>query len=52
MQLPNDIEQKLADGQRLRATHDLMERRCITPNEARERVGHWLFEQRAKLSPR
>jgi hypothetical protein len=40
------------DGQRLRATCDLMERRGITLNEARELVGRWLFErqQRARLT--
>jgi hypothetical protein len=37
-QLPDDIEQKLLDGQRLRATWDLMERRGVTLNEARELV--------------
>jgi hypothetical protein len=48
-QLPDDIEQKLLDGQRLRATHDLMERRGIPLNKARELVGRWLFErQQAK----
>ena len=44
-QLPDDIEQKLLDGQRLRATHDLMERRGITLNEARELVGRWMFDR-------
>lgn len=43
--LPDDIEQKLIDGQRLRATHDLMERRGITLNDARLLVGRWLFER-------
>jgi hypothetical protein len=55
-QLPDDIEQKLLDGQRLRATSDLMERRGITLNEARALVGRWLFERQqaepgAKPSP-
>jgi hypothetical protein len=44
-QLPDDIEQKLLDGQRLRATWDLMERRGVTLNEARELIGRWLFER-------
>jgi hypothetical protein len=42
-QLPDDIEQKLMDGRRLRATHDLMERRGIPLNKTRELVGRWLF---------
>lgn len=49
-QLPDDIEQKLLDGQRLRATHDLMERRGVTLNEARALVGRWLF-QRQQADP-
>jgi hypothetical protein len=44
--LPDDIEQKLLDGQRLRATHDLMEQRGITPEGACMLVGRWLFERR------
>jgi hypothetical protein len=44
--LPDDIEQKLLDGERLRATGDLMDRRGITHDEARELVGRWLFERR------
>jgi hypothetical protein len=48
--LPDDIEQKLLDGQRLRATHDLMQRRRLTLDEARELVGRWLFE-RQQASP-
>jgi hypothetical protein len=43
--LPDDIEQKLLDGQRLRATHDLMQRRGLALNDARELVGRWLFER-------
>jgi hypothetical protein len=43
--LPDDIEQKLLDRQRLRATHDLMERRRVTLDKARELVGRWLFER-------
>ena len=44
-QLPDDIEQNLLDGQRLRATHALMERRGVTLDDARELVGRWLFER-------
>jgi hypothetical protein len=40
--LPDDI---LLDGQRMRATPDLMRRRGITLYEARELVGRWLFER-------
>jgi hypothetical protein len=43
--LPDDIEQKLLDGQRLRATYDLIERRQITANEARILVGKWLHQR-------
>ncbi|WP_158931401.1 hypothetical protein [Acidisphaera sp. S103] len=42
---PDDIEQKVLDGQRLRATYDLMERRGVTLDEARELVGRWLYER-------
>jgi hypothetical protein len=49
-QLPDDIEQKLLDGQRLRATCDLMERSRVILDEARELVGRWLLErQQANL---
>ena len=44
-QLPDDIEQKLMDGQRLRATYDLIERRRVTLNAARELVGRWQHER-------
>lgn len=47
-QLPDDIEQKLPDGQRLRATHDLMARRGISLNAARTIVGRWLAERAAR----
>jgi hypothetical protein len=43
--LPDDIEQKVLDGQRLRATYDQMERRGVTLDEARELVGRWLYER-------
>jgi hypothetical protein len=42
-QLPDDIEQKLLGGQRVRATHDLMERRGIRLEGARMLVERWLF---------
>jgi hypothetical protein len=45
VRLPDDIEQKLLDGQRSRATHDLAERRGCTVYEARRLVSRWLFEQ-------
>jgi hypothetical protein len=44
--LPDDIEQRLLDGQRSRATRDLVERRGITLNEARELIERWLFDWR------
>jgi hypothetical protein len=44
-QLPDDIEQKVLNGQCLRATYDLMERRGVTLDEARELVGRWLYER-------
>ncbi len=51
-QLPDDIEQNLLDGQRLRATHALMERRGVTLDDARVLVGRWLFErQQANTKP-
>jgi hypothetical protein len=45
MQLPDDIEQLLLDGQRTRAVWTLMQRRWLTRNEARAEIGHWLFER-------
>jgi hypothetical protein len=45
VKLPDDIEQKLLGGERLRATHDLMEQRGITPEGACMLVGRWLFER-------
>ena len=45
VQLPDDIEQKLIDGQRFRATADLMERRGISLDEARTVIGRWLFQR-------
>jgi hypothetical protein len=41
--LPDDIKQKLLDGQRSRATHDLAERRRCTVYEARMLVSRRLF---------
>jgi hypothetical protein len=49
MQLPDDIEQKLIDGQRLRATYDLMARRGINLHEARTQVGRWLFQRQQAI---
>jgi hypothetical protein len=43
--LPDDIEQKLIDGQRLRATYDLATRRGIGMGEAKTVVGRWLAER-------
>ncbi len=45
IQLPDDIEQKLLDGQRLRATHDLMTRRGISLDNAQVLIGRWLFDR-------
>jgi hypothetical protein len=45
VRLLDDIEQKLIDGQRPRATHDLAERRRIAVYEARMLIGRWLFER-------
>jgi hypothetical protein len=43
MKLPDDIEEKLADGRRLRSTtRELAHRRGITLNEARDLVRRWL----------
>lgn len=41
--LPDDIEQYLTDGQRLRATVELAERRQVSIEEAIEMVSRWLF---------
>jgi hypothetical protein len=49
MQLPDDIEQKLLDGQRRWATSDLAERRAITLDEARLQIGRWLFDRQQAL---
>lgn len=43
--LPDDIEEKLINGQRLRATHDLMERRGIDLTVAQTVIGRWLWER-------
>jgi hypothetical protein len=42
-ELPDDIEQFLIDGQRLRATVALAERRAISFEEARELINHWIL---------
>lgn len=44
--LPDDIEQMLLDGERLRATHALVERRGMALDDARALVGQWLSERR------
>jgi hypothetical protein len=51
IQLPDDIEQKLLDGQRLRATHDLMMRRGISLGGAQVLIGRWLFDRLAGGNP-
>jgi hypothetical protein len=43
--LPDDIEQFLIVGQRLRATYALMDRRRLAFDLACEIVGRWLFER-------
>jgi hypothetical protein len=44
--LPDDIEQFLVAGERLRATEALMERRQVSSERAAEIVGAWLFQER------
>jgi hypothetical protein len=44
-QLPDDIEQKLLDGQWRRAVHDLMTRRRLTLDEAGTAIRLWLKER-------
>ena len=46
VQLSDDIEQMLVDGQQLRATHELMKRRGLSRNDARILVGRWFYERR------
>jgi hypothetical protein len=46
--LPDDIEQYLIVGQRLRATVVLAERRGITFEAARELVGLWLSDRQRR----
>ena len=43
--LLDGIEEKLINGQWLRATHDLMERRGIDLTTARTAIGRWLWER-------
>ena len=50
--LPDDIEQLLIVGQRLRATVALAERRKISFEAARELVGRWLAERRRSRRPK
>jgi hypothetical protein len=46
MRLPDDIEQKLLDGKRLRETAiDLAQRLGISLGEARQLIKHWFFER-------
>jgi hypothetical protein len=47
--LPDDIEQYLLDGQRLRAIHTLMARRRLSLIEARTQIGRWLSERSTEL---
>jgi hypothetical protein len=42
--LPDDIKQHLINHQQTRAALELMKRRGITIDYARELVGQWLFE--------
>jgi hypothetical protein len=50
--LPDDIEQFLIVGQRLRASVALAERRGITLDAADMLVGRWLFEQQRAIEGR
>jgi hypothetical protein len=46
VKLPDDIEEKLADGRRLRTTtRELAQRLGIRLDEARDLVQRWLFER-------
>jgi hypothetical protein len=46
VKLPDDIEEKLADGRRLRTTtRELAQRLGIRLDEARDLVRRWLFER-------
>ena len=51
IQLPDDIEQRLRDGQRWQGTRDLMARRRITLGEAQTLVARWLYENLATPNP-
>ena len=46
----DDIEQHLPHGQRVRATHDLMQRRAISRDDAQTLVVRWLHENRVPKS--
>jgi hypothetical protein len=48
LQLPDDIEQRLLEGQRSRATHALMVRYTIPLGDAQILVARWLHEHRTK----
>jgi hypothetical protein len=52
VQLPDDIEQRLLDGQRLCAINDLAERRGITLDEAGMLIGRWLFDRQQAIEGR
>lgn len=47
--LPDDIEQYLLDGQRLRAAYAVMLRRNLSVIEARTVIGRWLHERSTEL---
>jgi hypothetical protein len=51
LQLPDDIEQRLLEGQHTRATHALMERYAIPPDQARKLLTRWLDEHRTNRTP-
>jgi hypothetical protein len=46
--LPDDIEQRILDGQWACAVHALVTRRHITLEEARSAIGDWLRERAMK----
>jgi hypothetical protein len=51
LQLPDDIEQRLIDGQFARATHALMERYAIPIDQAWLLLTRWLDEHRTNPTP-
>ena len=46
MRLPDDIEQRLLDGQMARAVIDLAKRRLITRDDAAKLIRRWVSERR------